>query len=325
MERIAYISGGTFLYWSAVVMGLAAVAAIGVFLALYLRKSGNGTAAFLMVPMGIVFSLILGRLFHWYCRVDSYESFAAAMTDYSEGGYALMGAFAACALCAGVLRLTKIVKNLPELLDCLALSGGAGIAVGRMASVFNASDRGMPVGEALGMPVACPVTNPVSGAVENRLATFMLQAMVTAVIVLALVVYQAICRRKQKQIKDGDICLLFLAAYGGSQVVLDSTRYDSLFLRSNGFVSVVQILGAVALVAVAVSFSVRMVKKRGLAPGFFGIWAGILVALAGAGYMEYHVQRHGDQALFAYSVMGVCVLAVLALTVLSRGIAQRNE
>lgn len=322
MEKIAFISNGSFIYWSSIILTLAAVAAIGAFAALYLRKSGNTTALCLMVPLSIAASLALSRFIHWYCRSDSYASLGAAMTDHSGGGYALMGVFGACLLCACVLRLVKIVKNLPEMLDCMALAGGLGIAVGRLASLYNTSDRGMLLPEDMGLPFAWQVTNAVTGAVENRLATFMIQSMVTAVIVAALLVWALTAEAKKKPLKDGDICLLFLAAYGGSQVVLDSTRYDSLFLRSNGFISIVQILGAVALAAAVVVFSVRMVKNRGMKRWFAALWAAALAMLGVAGYMEYHVQRHGDQALFAYSVMSAAILVLVALTVVLHRLAE---
>ena len=321
MEKIGFISGGVYIYWSSVIIGLAVLTAIAAFMALYLKKSGNAVGACLTVALCIITSLVLGRLVHWYCRADSYAGFRAAMTDYSWGGYALMGIFGACILCACLLRLLKVVKNLPELLDCMALSGGAGIAVGRLASFYNTSDRGFLMDESVGLPFAYPVTNPVSGLVETRLATFLLQSIVTAAIVLVLLACVVIAGARKKPILDGDICLLFLSAYGGSQVVFDSTRYDSLFLRSNGFISVVQILGAVALVLAVVLFSVRMVKNRGLKIYQFPIWLVLLGLLGTVGYMEYYVQRHGDQAIFAYSIMSGCIAAVVLLTVLVRGLA----
>lgn len=322
MEQIAFISGGTFLYWSALVMSLGILAAVCVYTALRLDDGEEISAVGITVPLCVITSLVLSRLIHWYCRTDSYESLLTAMTDYSQGGYALMGTFGACALCACLLRLVKILKNLPGTLDAMALAGGVGIAVGRMASLFNASDRGVPVGENWGLPFAYAVTNPVSAVVENRLATFALQAAVTALIAGRLLVYRGVGKVRRKPLRDGDICVLFLASYGGSQIVLDSTRYDSLFLRSNGFVSIVQILGAVALVGGIVFFSVRMVKKQGMKGWFFAIWTAILALLGGAGYMEYHVQRHGDQALFAYSVMASCIIAALAGLIIIRTLAE---
>ena len=43
------------------------------------------------------------------------------------------------------------------------------------------------------------------------------------------------------------------------------------------------------------------------------IWLVIAGCLGGAGYMEYHVQRHGDQANFAYSVMFACLAGIVVL------------
>lgn len=318
MEKIAFITQGTYVYWSSIILALAALSTICLFGALYFGKGGNGLSFCLMVPVSAVLSLLLARLIHWYCRTDAYESLRAALLDHSWGGYALMGVFAACLLTACLLRLLRIERNLPRLLDCLAVSGGVGIAVGRLASVFNTSDRGLILPDSVGFPFASSVANAVSGVVENRLATFMLQSMVTAVIVAALLGCMLWYHLRKKQLRDGDICMLFLIAYGASQIIFDSTRYDSLFLRSNGFVSIVQILGLVAVVVPFIIFSVRMVKNGGLKVWHFGIWVALLALVGGAGYMEYYVQRHGDQAGFAYSVMGSCLAGVVAVSVLVR-------
>lgn len=324
MEKIALITGGAYLYWSSIILALAVLAAICSFAALYLYKGGSGFALFVTIPVAAVLSLLLSRLIHWYCRTDAYESLAAALGNHSWGGYALMGVFAACMLTACVLRLLRIEKNLPRALDCMALAGGVGIAAGRFASVFNTADRGMLLPENVGFPFASSVSNAVSGMVENRLATFMLQSMVTALITVALLAFLLWHELRKKPARDGDICLLFLNAYGASQVILDSTRYDSLFLRSNGFVSIVQILGAVAMAVAVVIFSVRMVKNGGLKKYHFAIWTALLALLGGAGYMEYYVQRHGDQAAFAYSIMGTCLVGFVAVTVLIYVLAVRS-
>lgn len=321
MEKVAFINGGTFIYWSSIILTLAAVSAIMLFAALYLRKSRNGAALCVAIPMSVFTSIILGRLIHWYGFTDSYASFQAAMTNYSWGGYALLGVFAGCLLTALVLRILRICKNLPEMLDCMTLAGGVGIAVGRLACLFNSADRGSLVGENWGLPFAYPVTNVVSGAVENRLATFMIQSMLTGLIVAVLIGYLLWSRAKKSKVRDGDITMLFLSAYGACQIVLDSTRYDSLFMRSNGFISVVQIVGLVAMVLPLVIFSVRMVKANGLKLYHFALWVGFLAMGGVAGYMEYYVQRHGDKAVFAYSLMSVGVAVMVALTVAIRALA----
>ena len=325
MEKIAFISGGTFIYWSSIILTLAVVAAMAVYAGFYIYKSGNVLAAMLTLPVAMVLSAVLARFIHWYCRTDSYSNVFAAMSDYSWGGYALMGVFIGCLITALLLRLLGISKNLNQMLDAMAIGGGVGIAVGRLASLFNASDRGLLMGENIGLPFAYEVTNAVSGVVENRLATFMLQAIVAAALVIALVVYMIVCKASKKKLIDGDISLMFLTVYGASQILLDSTRYDSLFMRSNGFISIVQILSLVGVVVPLVVFSVRMVKNRGLKFYQFLLWLGNLAMMGGAGYMEYYVQRHGDQAAFAYAVMGVCLAVICVLILVIRAVSLKPK
>lgn len=324
MDKIAFYSGGTAIYWNSVILTLAAATALCFFLAFYLGKSGNGAAGFAVVPVSMVLSLVFARFFHWYCQSDSYQSFSAAMTDYTAGGYALMGVFLGCFLAAGLTRIVCLHRNLPEMLDAMSIAGCAGIAVGRLSSLFNASDRGQVLVNFRSLPLAYPVSNAVSGAVEYRLATFALQSMVALALFLGLTVFY--CKgQKRGKLKDGDTCLVFLLLYGASQVVLDSTRYDSLFFRSNGFVSVVQVLGALALVLAVLLFSRRMVKARGFQAWQILLWLLIAIAIAGAGYMEYYVQRWGSKALFAYSVMSACLLFVICLTLFIRRLAVTLE
>ena len=125
--------------------------------------------------------------------------------------------------------------------------------------------------------------------------------------------------------KSGDTALMFALLYGASQAVLDSTRYDSLFMRSNGFVSLVQIAGAVGVVLAVVWFSVRLCKSRRWHWGYLALWLPILGLLGGAGYMEYHVQRHGDQAQFAYTIMSGCLIGVILLGTLIYILAVTGE
>lgn len=321
MEKIAFISGGTFIYWSSIILTLAALTAIAIFAAVYIGKSGDVLGLCITVPVAMVASLVLSRLIHWYCRSDAYESMHTALTDYSKGGYALMGVFIACIVVAAVLRLVRVVKSLSQMYDSMAIGGGIGIAVGRLASLFNASDRGMALPDSVGFPFAFPVTNTVSGVVENRLATFMIQAGVVSVIVVLLLAYMLVSKIARRKIADGDIGLMFLLAYGASQIICDSTRYDSLFLRSNGFISVVQILGLVALVVPIIVFSVRMVRNMGIKWFHFVSWLVILGMMGLAGYMEYYVQRHGNEAMFAYSLMafGLVVIVLVSLIIRALG------
>lgn len=325
MEKVAFIYGETFIYWSSIILTFAVVAAVALFASLYLWKSKNSAALTMTIPLALVLSVVLSRWIHWYCLTDSYESLNAAMTDYTWGGYALMGAFAGCLLAACLIRLIGLSDSLPQMLDCMCIAGGVGIAVGRLASLFNASDRGQIVDEALGLPFAYPVIDAVSGEAENRLATFMLQSISTGTIVVILVLYMFLCLLRRKKLRDGDVTLLFLLMYGACQIILDSTRYDSLFMRSNGFVSIVQILGLIGLLTAIVLFSIRMVKARGFKWYFILFWVALLALMGGAGYMEYYVQRHGDQAAYAYKNMAICLACIVLITLVIRAIAVSAE
>ena len=221
MDKLALISGESFLYWNSIVFTLAAATAIFFFLAFYIGKCGNAVAGFAVIPMSIFMGLIAARFFHWYCQADSYDSFLTAMTDYTSGGYALMGVFLGCFLSACLLRLIRLDRSLPEMLDAMAISGCAGIAVGRLASLFNSSDRGQVLANFKNLPFAYPVTNAVSGAVEYRLATFMLQSLVALLLFVGLAVFY-LRGNKQRKLRDGDTSLIFVMLYGASQVVLDS-------------------------------------------------------------------------------------------------------
>ena len=136
MDRIAFIFGNTYIYWNSIVLTLAAGAAICIFLAFHLPE-GQGSAAAVAVPMTLVLSIFFGRLLHWYFRPDSYGGFLKAITDYTSGGYALLGCFAACGLTAGILKLLRLEKEPLRLLDAMSLGGCAGIAVGRLACFFS--------------------------------------------------------------------------------------------------------------------------------------------------------------------------------------------
>ena len=86
MERIAFISGDGFVYWSAIVLALAAVAAAAIYAAFYLNKSRNFLAMGLSVLLSAALAVPMARLVHWYCQHIQYPSFQEAMTDYTTGG-----------------------------------------------------------------------------------------------------------------------------------------------------------------------------------------------------------------------------------------------
>lgn len=323
MEQIAFIVGDRILCWSSVILALATACAVFLFLGLYLReRKDRQIPCACLLPLATVLSVVLARLIHWYCLPDNYGDISEALTRFNRGGYALVGVIGGCLLAACLLRALRIVKDLPDLLDCMAIAGTAGIAVGRFASAFNASDRGMILSEGIPFPWVYPVINVVTGQPEYRLATFAIQAILTGIITLILFGFYWKERGKESY-RSGDTALLFGMLYSACEVVADSTRYDALYFRSNGFVSMVQVIGAVTLVAASVVFSIRMVRKQGFRKTLHpAIWVGLLTLIGVAGYMEYYVQRHASYAAMCYSVMSLCLLGVIAGAMYIRCLAQ---
>lgn len=315
MERIAFIIGENFIYWSPVILTFGAVAAAIMFVSLYAGATGKAFGACLILPLATALAIVLGRLVHWYCQTDVYASFTAAMIDYGFGSYAMAGVMAGCVLAACALRLVGAVKDLPRTLDCMAVAGCLGMGVGRLSFLFNGFDRGMVVHSIKSLPLVYPVTNAVSGEPEYRLATFMLQSVVGFALFAVLAVFFLATLKKKN---GGDTCLLFLLLYGATQIVLDSTRYDSLYLRSNGFVSMEQILGAVFMVTAVVLFSVKLVRSRGFKWWYVIFWVAVVGLLTAAGIMEYLVQRRGNEADRFYHIMTACLAGAAAVAVAIR-------
>lgn len=307
MNQVAAILDSVILYRYSLVLALASAAGICFFMACSRSAGIPSVRSAWAALLAVVLSLPLSRLIYWYGRPDSFASLYKALTSLTTEDFALAGCFSGCALSA---FLAGGPGGRGRVLDCMSIAGCAAIALGRLGSFFTATDRGQVMTRLTGLPWAYPVAN-ISGQLEYRFATFLFQAAFAAVLGLLLLIVFF-----QKKRRNGDVALLFLLAYSASQILLDSTRYDSLYLRSNGFVSLVQILCAVGLVTILVHFSVRAVKACGMRKSLILIWISLLALLGTAGYMEYYVQRHGREAAFSYSVMGSCLLCIVLLGLL---------
>ena len=132
--------------------------------------------------------------------------------------------------------------------------------------------------------------------------------------------------RRENELRErekGGGFLLFVTLYCEGQILFDSTRYDALFLRSNGFVSMEQILSLTALTAVMILLTVRCVRAGAARGSVLAYWALFLGGFGLAGFMEYYVQRHGGAFLFSYGLMTVGLAAVFAATRLAAAKARK--
>ena len=310
MGKVAVLYDGQFIYWRSILWAVAVVAALLMAVAIRLWQRKPLPPLLVALPAAIVLSVYCARIVHWYCRFEAYGSLRSALTDLGGGGFSLIGVFAGTLLALLLVRALQLTKELPSLLDAVSPAAAFGIAVGRWAEYFTAADRGKMIleGEAFHhLPWATEVVN-AGGAVEWRFATFAFQSIWCAIvfaILLACMLIPARRQEAQRAWRDGNLFCTFVLLYCLGQIVLDSTRYDALFLRSNGFVSLVQIVCAVAVAAVTALYSVRSIRARGYHWYHGVLWGVAVLGLGLAGFMEWYVQRHGNQFVFAYAMMAL--------------------
>jgi len=315
MNGVAICIGSVIIYWSAIVIFLAVALCFALTYALYTANGGKKAAMWTMLPVAVILGVVLSRAVHWYCHSEQYAGFMSAITDYSAGDYCLPGAFLGVILAVLLVRALRLTDSAGKLFDCLVPGAALGLAVLRLSALFNESCRGKIIVENPALqrlPLASGITT-ANGDVEYHFATFFVEFMV--LMVLFVIIMSLFGKRRNRPMQgntpvNGNIGLLFLAFYGSMQVVVDSTRYDSSFLPANGFISLVQIVGAVFVVGVMVYYTVWSLKSNGRSMKQLVLWVLFLAAVGGTGYLEYLVQRHGDWYLMCYGLMSLTCLVM---------------
>lgn len=313
---IAVYSGNTVLYWSAIIITLGLLASLLMTLGLQRSDRNPGFLVFLVLPLTVAFSVPLCRLLHWYCHAEQYGSFSGAMRDYSSGSYVLAGALLGAWFAAWLAtRLDR--QSCASLLDAFAPGAALAVAFIRLSALFNSSCRSkisVTTPALQHLPVGSPILNS-AGGLDYRFATFFIHFLIMLLICHWLLRFFA-ARRHTPMLsgaEEGNVARMFLVLYSASELVLDSTRYDSSFLPINGFVSFVQIVAAVSICAILVYYTVHSVRANGMRYYHWLIWVGWVACGVGVGITEYLVQRHGDWYLSCYGSMGLCCLLMAVL------------
>ncbi len=311
MNPIAVYYGTTVLYWSAIVISVGLLAALFMSLSLQLYNDGRLVSMLLFFPLAILFSVPLCRALHWYCHAEQYGSFLAAVTDYSSGSYVLPAAILGVWLAAWIAAKLDD-GDTAKLLDAAAPGLALTVAFVKLSSLFNSACRSKiavttPILQHL--PLASGITNS-AGVIEYRFATFFAHFLLMLLLCFCLLKFY----HKRRAIPmlagrwEGSTICMFLLYYSASEFVLDSTRYDSSFLPINGFVSIVQIIAAVCMLALLIRYSILSIRANRRRVWHWLLWLLWLAALAGIGWTEYLVQRHGGWYLSCYFGMTICAL-----------------
>ena len=264
----------------------------------------------------MVLAPLLARLVYWYCRPEQFEGFAAAFGSLDRGGYSMTGVLLGVLLSACLVRLLRLTDNLGALLDSVAFGAPLGIAIGRLGGLYSGDDKGNYIftdRKFHGIPWSVQVENTMTGSAEWRFATFFWESMAGFVIFVVLFL-MLVLRAESETDRSGGLFLSFLSLYGATQAMLESTRYDALHMRSNGFVSMMQLAALIMLLVPLVYYSVKV--AAGSRSGRIVVPCDIvaLLALGGAGAAEYFVQRKANYAMTIYPVQLVLLLTASVVT-----------
>ena len=316
MNPIAVYFGSTVLYWSSIIITVGLLAAL--FMSLSVQISGRGRIVSMMLffPLAVLFSVPLCRILHWYCHQEQYGGFFKAVTDYSAGSYVLPAAIPGVWLAAWIAAKLDD-GDTAKLLDAAAPGMALAVAFIRLSALFSSACRSkIPVttGILQHLPLASGITNS-AGVVEYRFATFFAHFLLMLLFCAMLLKFFYRSRRVPMKAgrHEGNTVNLFLLMYGASELILDSTRYDSSFLPINGFVSIVQIAAAFCLLLLLIHYSSLSIQANGRRWWHWLLWILWIAALGGGGYTEYLVQRHGDWYLSCYSGMALCCIILAGI------------
>jgi len=257
----------------------------------------------LYLPLFAIWGGAFGRLIHWYSHYETYKgvwnAFRSITGSYHEAGMILgffVAAFFSSMICAK--------EDRKEFISACATGQMLFLSLVSLVSLFNGADRGKAVitdPAYQGLPVSVQTAVDAAGS-EFRTAVFFWKFMVLLLITfISLIFYFT-----KKSVLYTYVC------YFSSMALLDSARYDASFLRSNGFVSLMQIVSGVFLLITMITCTILSVRKRKFHIFHIMLTASFLIGIGLVGYMEYYVQRHGDLYIGCYLVMAAACISMIA-------------
>lgn len=327
MNPIAVFYESTTVYYSSIMLVMALVSAFVFGLAVYVSNHKYTFAFWLYAPAATILSIFVSRAIHWYCNMESYESFRSAITDYETGYFCISGVLVGIWLPALILQLVRAVKSRFEILDAAVPGIAFVIAIVRFSHIFNEFCRGKMI-ESDERFQHLPFSSPVianDGSVEYRFATFFVSFLVLLAISIVLAVYIRISSISGKiKTGSGHAFRLFLLLFSAEEVIMDSTRYDASHLFFSGeqfaeinkgtsFMGLSQFISALIIVGLFVYYLVSAIKAK-IKSKKYPILLSVLLFVVGigsAGTCEYLVQRFTGmyRLIYAGQLLGLVMLS----------------
>lgn len=315
MDPTAVYIGSMKVSWAVFVILPAVFAWFFISFSLYCGK-GKTLVMPVMFPLALVSSLVFARLLHWYSHYEMYESVEKAvysLTDVQkiQGGFEVLGILAGVVFAALLAGRMKGSGGTLRILD--AASPGTAFLTGLLflSDRFNENCRSSFTFSDITL-TCTPFFVTDADNVTVRLAVyFCIFILMTLAGAFLLVFYTH--TKKNEMLKGstaGNVFFIFLALYGAVFVICDSMRYDASYLRSNGFVSIIQIVSALFFIFDAVYFSIRAMKGTGFRGIYVFLW---LLCAAGIGITvlaEYRSQRFGSMFIENYGLMAASLFII---------------
>lgn len=338
MNSIAVYIGDTAVYWSSVLIVLGTAAGFLLSYSIYTSHSGRGSGMWVMLAFSIVLGVLLSRLIHAWCHQEQYDGLYKALTDYSAGSYFLPGALLGVMLAALLVRGMRFAESSAGLLDAAAPGLALTVAFIRLSALFTTACRSRITvmrPKLRRLPFASQVTT-ATGGTEYRFATFffMFMLMLLAMVLLLFFYYRHHSdRMKNTCPREGHVFRLFLLLYCMTELVLDSTRFDSTFPyfsvlgflnKYASFISLTQLFAAITILVLQIFYMKRSAAANGRKWYHYVLWVVYVLSLAGTGISEYMVQRHSNMYPTFYLTMSISVL-IMAGTVITAYLTCRQR
>ena len=325
MNPVAYLNGDTVIYWSGLVIALGVLAGFLLSYAIWTAHTSKGEALWVFLPIAIILSVVFSRLLHFYCHDEQYLSFSDALFNYSSGGFALAGSLLGVFLAALLVKLFGLVKSTAALLDVIAPGYALSIAFIRLSAFFGTSGRSKFAVSApffRHLPFSVAMVDS-AGNTEYRVASFFIEFLLFILVAILMIFMYYNSRRRNMlppEKKSGHVARMFLVLYSIIEIVIDSTRYDSLTIHFRtsllqglnkfaSFIKLAQVIGAIMLICILVHYVKMSIKCNGRRWYQIAAVIAFVAATAAAGYFgEYWVQRAPDTAQLRYAIMSLCMI-----------------
>ncbi len=285
------------LYGALAALSLAVLLAVSF---LTLRKKGAGYEAFirlavLAIPLAFLGSRITFCLSNLAYYLETIGD-PALMLKVWEGGASMTGAMIGVILAA---LLAAKWSNLPAgtMLDAVAFGMPAALVIERLAEPL--CEMGW------GKYLQSPAFNFMAGLTQGMHPVFAYEAIVAAVIGVAMIVYF----RKHKA-AGGDALGFFLVLYGCSQTVLESLRNDG-HMKVIHFVRINQVAAIVMATTVLIIWGIRCFKHNGKRESLVS-WLTAVVCI-GFGVVQEFAADGDENPYFSLTLVSGLLAAALVI------------